>query len=120
MESLEDIQVGDVVVVCGSGRCETKRVATVSKVTKHHFLLDGSDSKFRKRDGSMISDSHWHFVMASRPEPGEVEEIEADRKARNARGFVQDYIESIRSTPAAFVPIAKFIKENMKPEKDEA
>jgi AICAR transformylase/IMP cyclohydrolase PurH len=40
--------------------------------------------------------------------------------AHDDRYFVEKHIESIRSTPAAFVPIAQFIKENTKPEKDDA
>ena len=120
MESLEDIQVGDVVVVDNCGRLETKRVALVSRVTKQHFMIGDSDSKYRKSTGKMVSSDQWTFVTASRPKPGEIDQIKAYNAAITARYFVEKHIESIRHTPAAFVPIAKFIKENMKPEKDDA
>lgn len=113
MESLEDIQVGEVVVVLRS--YGDKDVDTVVRVTKQHFTVEGSHLQYRKTTGLQAGErSGWHRFLVRRPKPGEIEEIEADRAAREARYFVERHIESIRNTPAAFVPIAKFIKENMK------
>lgn len=113
MESLEDIQVGGVVVFhYGYGE---KDVAKVARVTKLHFTTEGSSILYRKQTGFQAGSSNgWRTPWVSRPKPGEIEEVEADRAARNARYFVEKHIESIRHTPAAFVPIAKFIKENLK------
>jgi hypothetical protein len=120
MESLEDIQVGEVVVVLRS--YSDKDVDKVARVTKQHFTVERSHLQYRKATALQAGDhgGGWHRFVVRRPKPGEVEEIEADRAARDDRYFVEKHIESIRHTPAAFVPIAKFIKENMKPEKDDA
>lgn len=113
MDSLEDIQVGEV-VVSHHGYGE-KDVAKVARVTKLHFTIEGSSIQYRKQSGFQAGSSHgWRPSWVSRPKPGEIEEIEADHAAREARYFVEKHIESIRNTPAAFVPIAKFIKENLK------
>lgn len=113
MESLEDIQVGEVVVSHHS--YGEKDVAKVARVTKLHFTIEGSSIQYRKQTGFQAGSSHgWRKPWVSRPKPGEIEEIEADRVASKARYFVERHIESIRNTPAAFVPIAKFIKENLK------
>lgn len=108
MESLGDIQVGEVVVVRDRNRRE------IAKVNKLHFLLEKRDTKFRKIDGLEAGRDAWSRDVVGRPKPGEIEEINAEVRARNARYFVEKHIESIRHTPAAFVPIAKFIKEDMK------
>jgi len=119
MESLEDIQVGDV-VVSHHGYGE-RDVAVVARVTKLHFTIEGSSIQYRKQTGFQAGSIYAsRKPWVSRPKPGEVEEIETDRAARDDRYFVEKHIESIRHAPAAFVPIAKFIKENMKPEKDDA
>lgn len=119
MASLEDVKVGDRVIY-GSYR-GSDRVCVVTKVTKLHFCIDDDDSKYRKSCGTMVGGSSWsgYRVRAPKDEADLQRAVDEDA-ATTARSFVQDYIESIRNTPAAFVPIAKFIKENTKPEKDDA
>jgi len=119
MESLEDIQVGEVVVAHRA--YGEKDVTKVVRVTEQHFSIESCHLQYRKKTGVQAgTPSGWRRSWVSRPEPGEVEEIKADNESREDRYFVEKHIESIRHTPAAFVPIAQFIKGNMKPEKGEA
>jgi hypothetical protein len=120
MESLENVKVGDRVIY-GSYR-GGERVCVVTKVTKLHFCIDDGDSKYRKSCGAMVGERRsWSGYRVRAPQDeAAIQSVMDDQAAAKARCFVEDYIESIRNTPAAFVPIAKFIKENMKPEKDEA
>lgn len=113
-ENLEDIKVGDVVIVHTGGALRDRRVEKVSKVKKRHFQVGNSDANYRKDGGGKVTTGRWGFGRAARPKPGEIEEINAEVRARNARYFVQKHIESIHHDLAAFIPIAEFIKESMK------
>lgn len=113
-DNFEDIKVGDVVIVHEGGASSDRRVAKVAKVKKLHFQIEGSDSNYRKESGRVVASDRWGVGRAARPKPGEVEAINAEVRARNARYFVQKHIESIRHDPAAFIPLAEFIKESMK------
>lgn len=116
-ENFEDIKVGDVVIIHTGGALRDRHVAKVSKVKKLHFQIEGSDSNYRKESGRVVASGGWGGWgggWAARPRPGEIEEIKAEVRARNARHFVQKHIESIRNDPAAFIPLAEFIKESMR------
>lgn len=113
MESLENVKVGDMVIY-GSYR-GSDRVCVVTKVTKLHFCIDDGDSKYRKSCGTMVGGSSWSGYRVRAPKDvAALQRAIDDQAATNARCFVEDYIDAIKKTPAAFVPIAKFIKENMK------
>jgi hypothetical protein len=113
MSSLENVKVGDKVIY-GSYR-GGERVCVVTKVTKLHFCIDDGDSKYRKSRGTMVGGSGWSGYRVRAPkDEADLQRVMDEQAAANARSFVKDYIDSIRNTPAAFVPIAKFIKENMK------
>jgi hypothetical protein len=107
------VKVGDRVIY-GSYRGGEK-VCVVTKVTKLHFCIADGDSKYRKSCGTMVGGSSWEWRRWTPTiSQGQIRRAMDEDAATTARSFVQDYIESIRNTPAAFVPIAKFIKENMK------
>ena len=116
MASLENVTVGDKVIY-GSYRGDEK-VCVVTKVTKLHFCIDGGDAKYRKFCGRMVGQNSRSGYLGNRvrapKDEADIQRVIDEGVATSACSFVEDYIDSIRNTPAAFVPIAKFIKkENM-------
>lgn len=111
MEHLEDIEVGDVVVVHGEGfGSRQRRLARVEKITKLYFYIKRDGTKYRKRDGWPAGHDSWCRVFVARPKPGEIDEVNAEVRASNDRHFVLQYIDEIRNTPEKFTPIARFIR----------
>ena len=116
MASLWDVKVGDKVIY-GSHQ-GGERVCVVTKVTYLHFCIDDGDAKYRKSCGAMVGQNsrsgYLHKRVRAPKDEADIQRVIDEGVATSARSFVEDYIDSIRNTPAAFVPIAKFIKENMK------
>ncbi len=76
--SLENVQVGDVLVIPGRNLAET-RVVEVARLTKTQIILT-SGQRFRKSDGDLVGrSSPWSHCCARVPRGGEIAEIRVAR-----------------------------------------
>lgn len=110
--SLQDVKVGDRVVVrtygWGGGRVD----ATVTKVTKLHFTIDKQGGeKWKKGSGRRVGAGTWDTASVSFPLEGELDEIKAEVAAKNAKLAVLSYIEGLKEKgdDSAFLPLFDFI-----------
>jgi hypothetical protein len=69
-ESLENVKVGDVVIIHKSHH---RKVGKVTKVTA--TLIHTDNCRYRKKDGNIVGFGPWDLQWITIPEEGEVEQI---------------------------------------------
>lgn len=86
---LENLKIGDQVVIRDSGYLCHDSVATVTRITKTLiFTGTGKDErKFRLRDGNAPGDSFGSRASLDPPTPEKLDEIEKERLVRRLKGF---------------------------------
>lgn len=82
MASLEDIKVGDKVVIRPPSNFQPRMLAVVETVTRTQFVAGGY--RFRKRDGGNITKDKWYRAHAYHPTPELLAEVEAESRYTKA------------------------------------
>ena len=100
-ESLENVKVGDVVIVCKRHHREAQKV---SKVTKTQIHV--GNERYRKKDGNVVGFGPWDLHWITIPKEGEVEEI----RQLEFRGRVVDDLRHISINSVSYEQAVK-IKE---------
>lgn len=75
MENLEDIKVGDKVIVI---RRYARRICKVERLTKTQIVVDGD--KFRKSDGKSVNNYGWFSPFIRKATQELVAEVEEEEK----------------------------------------
>ena len=73
---LENIKVGDILLIEGSNAKFTKKVTKVTKA----YVFCGDLTKIRKRDGKVMGDDVWHTKYARIATSSDIEEIKVENK----------------------------------------
>ena len=60
MNWLNELKVGDKVILRLAGRSNRSALAEVFRITKNYIILSGSDRKYRKSDGMAAGDRGYH------------------------------------------------------------
>lgn len=99
-ESLENVNVGDVVIE----HCRWENViATVTKVTATQIVINGGD-RYRKKDGYMVGGSGgWYYRWISLPKEGEVEALKRQK-------FIEDVVSEMKMRTARDVTYEQAVK----------
>lgn len=100
-ESLENVKVGDVVIIHKSHHRE---VGKVTKVTA--TLIHAGNCRYRKKDGNIVGFGPWDLHWITIPEEGEVEQI----RQLEFRGRVVEKLRSISIHSVSYTQAVK-IKE---------
>lgn len=80
--TLKDLKFGDVVVYNSNDAYHISKIVKVERITNTQIIAMGL--KFRKSNGTIISDKKWSTASIHVPETGEIEEIQQYNLIQNA------------------------------------
>jgi len=82
---LEDIKVGDWVIVQGGGPMSRGKdtARTVKRLTKTQIVLNGTDTKFKKRNGSSVGSSTYYHSYLRESTPETLKKVKREQMHRN-------------------------------------
>lgn len=87
MENLEDIKVGDKVILYR--RFQKDLICKVERLTKNFVVVDGK--KFRKRDGFNTGDHGFYPLTISRATEEEIAKIEEENKRDAIIAYIRNF-----------------------------
>jgi hypothetical protein len=92
MSVLQDLKVGDKVLICGGGWERALQVSTIAKIGKLHIILP-SGKKYRKDSGYETGASTWARFHAHIEPFNEKEwkEYQADQRDKKMRRELRDF-----------------------------
>ena len=91
-EWLENIKVGDKVIVSGSGFGSLNKIDTVERLTKTQIVLKNTHSKYRRSSGRSVGGDVWSMGFISEATREKILKIQEARYRLN----LLNKIESIR------------------------
>lgn len=98
-ESLENVKVGDVVIVhAGAYRII---VGKISKVTA--TMIHVGNERYRKKDGRLVGAGTWDMRWISLPKEGEIEELKRQK-------FIEDVVSRLNKLKAQDITYEQAVK----------
>lgn len=97
-ESLENVKVGDVVIIHKSHHRE---VGKVTKVTA--TLIHAGNFRYRKKDGNIVGFGPWDLHWITIPKEGEIEEMKRQE-------FIMDVVSEMKKRTARDVTYEQAVK----------
>ena len=98
-ESLENVKVGDVVIVHAGYYSLT--VNKVRKVTA--TMIHVGNERYRKKDGNLVGAGPWDLHWITIPEEGEIEELKRQK-------FIMDVVSEMKKRTARDVTYEQAVK----------